>query len=529
MSSEKYRVSRRSFLQLLGTSTAVTVLAACAPKPTAAPAEQPAEEPTEKPAEAQVEEPTEQPAEQPAAPEAVAIKFDAGGYVPSKYIGRDLEEGEPAREAFDIVANAYMADHPEVSIEFMPAPMSGRRETMTMQLTGGTAPDIMWTQPDWVNEDLGKGWWLNLDPYLDLPNNYCPAGHPGRQSWHEAFYPSVDFWRAPDGHLYMLLGDQTQVGIYYNKDLFAQAGIDEAADAFPDDWEEMMAYGEALKGIDFPGFAWCGGGAGVLDQLTWVSGWLSKYFFWDMISTYDKNNDGMPDKWEIAEAIQEGTYSATMEQQVERLRTMKRLGAYWQEGALGMDWEATHRLFLTGGAGMEVTGVWMLKQFLDDPDRDFELGWFYFPRLTKSTSAMVDPDSPMTNLACGYGSFQYALTSTAVSRGTSDVCADFLMYSTTPDNIGLIVNEVPSTIPNVKDAKLNPLTVEYGFADSVSYPPSSFQEDDSLLDYEYGVNFANVVGPYCVGQLDEQDMLDQLQGYMDAAAERVLAIRDENQ
>jgi ABC-type glycerol-3-phosphate transport system substrate-binding protein len=327
----------------------------------------------------------------------------------------------------------------------------------------------------------------------------------------------------------MLLGDQTQVGIYYNKNLFEEAGIEEAADAFPDNWEEMMTYGAAMLDAGYPGFAWCGGGRGVLDQLTWVSGWLSKYFFWDLIPGYDKNKDGMPDAWEISEAIQEGTYTAAMEENVERLRAMKRLATYWQEGALGMDWEATHRLFLTGGAGMEVTGVWMLKQFLDDPDRDFDLGWFYFPKVDKTTSDAVNPDAPLTNLAAGYGSFQVALTATALERGTNDVCADFLMYATTPENNGLLVNEVPSTIPNVKDATLHPLTVEMGFAESVSYPPSSFQEDDSLLDFEYGMNFANVVAPYCVGQLDEESMLEQLQGYMDAAAERVLAGRDENQ
>ena len=252
-----------------------------------------------------------------------------------------------------------------------------------------------------------------------------------------------------------------------------------------------------------------------------------KYFFWDLIPGWDTNKDGMPSKWEMAEAIKAGTFSAAMEENVERLRTLKRMAAYWQEGSLGMDWEATHRLFLTGGAGMEITGVWMLKAFLDDPDRDFDLGWFYFPRLDKTTSELVNPDAPLTNLACGYGSFQFAITNTATRKGTEAQCADFLMYSTTPDNIGLLVNEVPSTIPNVKEAKLHPLTVEMGFAESVSYPPSSFQEDDSLLDFEYGMNFANVVAPYCVGQLDEAQMLEQLQGYMDAAAERVLAIRDE--
>jgi ABC-type glycerol-3-phosphate transport system substrate-binding protein len=201
------------------------------------------------------------------------------------------------------------------------------------------------------------------------------------------------------------------------------------------------------------------------------------------------------------------------------------MAAYWQEGALGVDWEAVHRLFLTGGAGMEITGVWMLGNFLKDPNRKFDLGWFYFPTLNKKTSSLIPDNVPLTNLACGYGSFQFALTATSLKKGTNNTCADFLMFATTPENAGKIVNEVPSTIPNVKGATLHPLTVEMGFAESITYPPSAFQEDDSLLDFEYGMNFASVVCPYCVGQLDEEQMLDQLQGYMNAAADRVLATR----
>ena len=500
MSTFGRQTSRREFLKLVGVGAAGAALAACAPvaTPPAAPGAAP------QPAEAVVE-----------------IEFDAGGYTPSKYIGRDLEEGEPAREAFDVVANAYMEAHPNVKIKFLPYPMGDRREMMITMLTGGTAPDMMWTQPDWVNEDLGKGWWLNLDPFLDMPNPYVPADSPGSTRWHDLFYPSVDFWRAPDGHLYMLLGDQTQVGFYFNKEIFDKAGITEK----PKTWVEMIRACEAIKQLGFPGFAWCGGGRGVLDQLTWVSGWLAKYFFWNYVKTYDTNANGWPDKWEMAEAVKNGTYSAHMPEQVARLRTLQNMAVYWQEGALGMDWEATHRLFLSGGAGIEITGVWMLGTFLKDPERKFDLGWFYFPAVTKETSPLVPDGVPLTNLAAGYGSFQFALTSTALKKNTANACADFMMFATAPENIGKIVNEVPSTIPNVKGAPLHPLTEEMGFAESISYPPSVFQEDDSLFDFEYGMNFASVVAPYCVGQMNEDDMLNQLQAYMDAAADRVLAIK----
>ncbi len=499
MNLKQSNLSRRQMLKLMGTSAAGLALAACA-APAAPQAGGEAAAPGE---------------------EAVVVKFDAGGFTPSKYTGQQLQEGQADLVAFDVVANAYKEVKPNVTIEFQPVPMGNRREAMVTMLSGGTAPDMMWTQPDFVNEDLGKGWWLALDPWLEMPSPYAPEDHPARSTWYEGFYPSVDFWRAPDGNLYMLLGDQTALGCYYNKDVFDAAGV--AGE--PETWADWMAAAAMVQETGKAGFSWSGGGTNALDQTTWVSGWLSKYFFWNLLSTYDKDGNGWPDKWEMADAIHEGTYSAMMDEQVARLRTLKEMAQYWQEGALGMENEAVYRHFLSGESGMCITGVWNLNRFLNDPAREFELGWFYFRPVTQVTSALVPEGVPMTNVASGYGSFQYALTATALNNGTEDACADFLMFSTTPENITTIVSETPSTIPNVIGGKAHEITQSMGFAETVEYPASSFQEDDSLLDFEYGMNFISVVLPYAVGQLGEEDMLAQLQGYMEAAAARMDAIR----
>jgi ABC-type glycerol-3-phosphate transport system substrate-binding protein len=453
---------------------------------------------------------------------ATVIKFDAGSLTPSGYTGQKLAEGMPDLLGFELVAEKYKDVKPDVTIEFQAIPMGNRREAAITMLSGGTAPDISWAQPDWVNEDLGKGWWLNLDPFLETPNQYAPADHPSRQTWHDGFFPSVDFWRAPDGHLYLLLGDQTAVGIYYNKDMFQEAGI--AVDR-PATWAQLMEYCELIDQTGHPAFSWVASGEPAMHMLTWTSGWLSKYFFWDLIPTYDQDNNGWPDKWEIADAVQAGTYSATMDEQIARLRTLKDLAQYWQEGAMGMENEAAYRFFLSGSGAMIPTTMGQMSRFLNDPERQFELGWFYFPPVTAETWSGIPNDVPMTNVASGYGAFQYALTSTAQANNTAEIGADFLKFSTTPESITTIVSERPSTVPNVKEGKGHPLLEEFGVAETVAYPASSFQEDDSMLDFEYGMNFTSVVVPYCTGQLAEEDMLAQLQEYLDAAAERIQMIR----
>lgn len=498
MSVRRETLSRRQLLKLAGASAAGMALAACAPGVVPQAGEGAA----------------------PAA-EVAVIKFDAGGFTPSKYTGQQLQEGQADLVAFEVVADTYAEANPGVQIEFQPIPMGDRRAAAVTMLSAGTAPDISWAQPDWVNEDLGKGWWLALDPWMEMPSPYAPADHPARRAWYDGFYPSIDFWRAPDGNLYMLLGDQTALGCYYNKDLFEEAGVAE----IPENWADWMAAAQAVQELGKSGFSWAGGGEAAIHQLTWISGWLSKYFFWDLVSTYDKDANGWPDKWEMADAIHDGTYSASMDEQVARLRTIKDMAQYWQEGALGMENEAIYRHFLGGDSGMCITGVWNLNRFLNDPGREYELGWFYFRPVTQITSGLVPEGVPMTNVASGYGSFQYSLTSTALENGTEDQAADFLMFATTPENITKIVSETPSTIPNVIGGQAHEITQSMGFAETVEYPASTFQEDDSLLDYEYGVNFTSVVLPYAVGQLSEEDMLAQLQGYMNAAADRMDAIR----
>jgi raffinose/stachyose/melibiose transport system substrate-binding protein len=493
-------LSRRRLLQLLGTTAAGMTLAACVP---AAPQ-------------------GGQGAEEAPSQAATIIKFDAGSLTPSKFTGQQLAEGAPDLVGFELIAAAYKEIKPDVTIEFQAIPMGNRREAAVTMLSGGTAPDISWAQPDWVNEDLGKGWWLDLDPFLETPNEYAPEGHEGRESWHASFYPSVDFWRAPDGHLYMLLGDQTAVGTYYNKDLFQEAGITASK---PADWAELMTFCAQLQEIGYPGFSWVASGEPAMHQITWVSGWLSKYFYWSKIPLYDQDDNGWPDKWEMADAVQAGDYSAAMDEQVARLRTLKDLAQYWQEGAMGMENEAAYRHFLAGNGAMLITTLGQLTRFLNDPERKFELGWFYFPPVTAATWSGIAADVPMTNVASGYGAFQYSLTSTALANNTVETSADFLKFATTPENITTIVSERPSTIPNIKGGAAHPMTEELGFSEVVAYPASTFQEDDSMLDFEFGMNFTSVVVPYCVGQMAEEEMLPQLQAYLETAAERVQAIR----
>jgi raffinose/stachyose/melibiose transport system substrate-binding protein len=438
----------------------------------------------------------------------------AGDYTPSSLLPAGNNPDEPAIEGIGPVVEAYEQLHPDVDIQIIAQPInSDTRRWMVTQLTGEVAPDIMWTQPDWAMEDYDKGWLVALEPWLSKPNPYVDAGEPGSEKWHDQFLTSMDFWTAPDGNHYVVLADQLQTGFYYNKDLFEQAGITEV----PETWEQLMDAAQKLQDAGIFPFATSGNN---LDQVTWVSGWLSQFYFHDMIDTLDTDGDGAVTAMETAQAVEEGTYSFDDPRNRERLEQLKRYSEYWQSGALGANMDAARRLFVTGRAGMFLNGTWNYQSIKQDPQRDFELGVFYYPKLDSGTSDMLSDDIPITNKSTGYGSLQYAVTSSAERNDVVDTAMDFLMFLTTPENLTPMIVEGGFALPAVKNTEGNPDLAE--FAPSIAAPPAAFQSDDSMLDFEFAQAFLAIITPYLSGSQDIDETVRRLDEAAADAADRVL-------
>lgn len=419
-----------------------------------------------------------------------------------------------AIQGIDPIIAAYQELHPNVTIEVIGQSINAdTRRWMVTQLTGGVAPDIMWYLGDWAVEDFRKKWLVPINEYLERPNPYIEAGQPGSERWRDLFFPQIEVWKAPNGELYVVLADQIQVGIYYNKDLFAEAGVD----GVPNNWEEMMVAAEKIQATGAYGFAATGNN---LHQLTWVSGWLTNFFYHPEIGKHDKDGDGVLDKVEMATAVKEGTYSYNDERNRARLMELKRFSDYWQPGALGTDMGAAVRLFVTGRAGMLVVGTWMLPTITEDPNRDFDFGIFYLPVVDSATSDLIPDGVPPTNKSAGYGSFQYAVTNTAVESGEVEAAIDFLMFATQPDQLNQMILEGGIALPGVHGAPPNPDLED--FKESVTLARAPYQEDDSMFDSVFAEKFLVVTSPYLSGDQTLDETVDRLNAEMDQAADRVL-------
>ncbi len=448
--------------------------------------------------------------------EQVTVTMWAAGYTPSHLLPTTGEnQSAPQIEGIEPIVEAYEKLHPNVDIQFVVHPFDDEvRRWMITQLTGGTAPDIMWTQPDWAAEDYRKDWWVPLDEYLQQPNPYVTEGQPGRERWDDLFEQQLHVWEAPNGSLYVALADQIQVGMFYNKEIFEQAGIDGP----PETWEEWMQTTEKIKAAGLTPFAVSGQS---LDTLTWVSGWLTQHFYWPQVDEYDTDGDKLLSSTEMAQAVKNGTYSFTQEQNKARLEQLKRWSSYWQPGAAGIDSDQATRLFVTGRAAMMFSGSWFYNTLEQDPQRSFDFGVFYYPTVDSSTSPLVPDGIPPTNKAAGYGSFQYAVTNSAVKNGTVDCAMDFLKFATAPQNLTPMIEEAGGSLPAVKGA--GPVSGLEGFQESVSFPQAPYQSDDSMFDLEFGEKFLAITSPYFSGEQSLDETAEQLQVEVEKAADRVLA------
>jgi len=139
------------------------------------------------------------------------------------------------------VAEAYMAEHPNVKFEYLSEPWDNYFTKIQTLWAGGDAaaiPDVLflWPTPSYA----AKGVLENLQPYIE-----------------KSGYNLDDYWPALldsaryQGDVYGLPRDIEAHALYYNKKLFDEAGL-----AYPSDdwtWDDLLAAAEKLTKVDAGG------------------------------------------------------------------------------------------------------------------------------------------------------------------------------------------------------------------------------------------------------------------------------------
>jgi len=148
-----------------------------------------------------------------------------------------LEPG--VREAFDVLASDYMAEHPDVLIEQLTVPERIYKVWVETKLFGGNVPDIVRLHAS-VNNDHLLGYFLPLEEHIEVPNPYNTGSTLEGVRWRDTFFDGLNNAPSYNGNLLNTFGIPNTIftnRIYYNKRLFKEiTGSDEG----PRDFQEFL-------------------------------------------------------------------------------------------------------------------------------------------------------------------------------------------------------------------------------------------------------------------------------------------------
>lgn len=175
-------------------------------------------------------------------------------------------------EEVDIITHSieeWQKTHPQIKVVFEHTPYTGYDSKILTRIAGGAAPDIITTEVNYFVTFASKGVLENLTPYLE--------GDPEFQI--KDFFPQIVDRFTVKGNLYAVPRDVAPFAcVFYNKELFDQAGISYPTDDWT--WDDLLAKARALTKKDengrttqygFYGWAWqnfvYGNGGSLVDDV----------------------------------------------------------------------------------------------------------------------------------------------------------------------------------------------------------------------------------------------------------------------
>ncbi|PJJ70640.1 raffinose/stachyose/melibiose transport system substrate-binding protein [Diaminobutyricimonas aerilata] len=143
------------------------------------------------------------------------------------------ETAETANEAIAQIVSDFESENPDIDVVVEERAVDAHKDALRTTLGTSGAPDIFFS---WAGPGLG-GEFIEVGASLDLEKYYEEFGWADRFS--EATLETVTQYGQYDGVPYTQRGE----ALFYNKDLFAKAGVD----AVPTTYDELVAAAEKLK------------------------------------------------------------------------------------------------------------------------------------------------------------------------------------------------------------------------------------------------------------------------------------------
>ncbi len=366
------------------------------------------------------------------------LRMWSNGYLPN------IDRGNlPQLKVLGELADEYMKMYPEVKIEFVERPGEDHYTAwLVTQIAGGVCPEIVFGHASELEQYAPEGWFVDWYPILQKPNPYIA----GNKVWYDTFGKKlVELRRSSDGALWSLPVAMVATIIYYNMDQFSEVGV-----TAPDTWQQFMTMQQKLKEAghtpllyDFSAHM----------HLSWSYRVFLSHFYEDHMPQIDvlSGPKDVVSAEEFARAVKKGMIAATDPEHKAILKIYPDWSQYWQKGFMT---KPQPGVFERGQTSMWWHGMWQMVPLMNDPLRKFELGTFYCPQITKATSP-YSTGKPMRMIG-GASAEQWAITQSAMDKGTVDLAVDFIHFLTVPDNINSMVAEAKIHAPLIKGGKIPP-------------------------------------------------------------------------
>jgi raffinose/stachyose/melibiose transport system substrate-binding protein len=280
-----------------------------------------------------------------------------------------ITTGEPGKGDFQAIADAYMADHPNVKINITVL----ENEAFKTKLAA-TPPD---GYPDLFQSWGGGTMAAQADAGLlkDITTDIA--------DWKDTVNPGALSIYAYNGAQYGVPWDMGMIGFWYNKALFEKAGITSP----PGTWDEYMDAVSKLKA------------AGVVPlAIAGKDEWPSMHLWTYLVLRYGGGEA-------LAQMIQSGDWNTdACKQAGEAVLALNKLDPY-QPGYKSAVYNDEAAAVGNGKAAMELMGQWapsvQMDQSTDKKGLGDDLGWFAFPVVTGGAGAATDGVGGGNGIAVG--------------------------------------------------------------------------------------------------------------------------------
>ncbi|AIQ51283.1 ABC transporter substrate-binding protein [Paenibacillus sp. FSL R7-0331] len=251
--------------------------------------------------------------------------------------------------ALDIMPKLVQEKFPNVTLETSKLPDEQYFTSIRTKLASGKGPDIFWVFPR--NASLGV---------LDMAKAGYAADLSDLTFWDKISQGAKEDM-SYEGKPYGIAGGLDYLGVYYNKELFTQAGITE----MPQDWPAFLEACQKLKD------------AGITPiSLADKDPWFLQFGMYQIAA-----NEVYPDEMDFDTKLQAGEKSLTDPKWVDTISKMKELydKGFVIKNSLGLGSAQAAQQFVDGKAAMIFDGTWDYATMTAKGAAEFTRGFFSLP------------------------------------------------------------------------------------------------------------------------------------------------------